>query len=230
MGQKVSPTSFRISYHRRWLARWFGLGERYVTYFKEDHAMRTLLDKRLHNMSVDRVEIERSPDLLNIIIHTARPGLIIGRGGTGAEELRRDLQKLIKRKTAVRIDIQEYKSPEASAAIMAESIVEQIEKRMPFRRVMKQVLAKILASRDIKGGKIRVGGRLNGAEIARTEHLEEGSLPLQTLRAEIDYAKRTAHTAYGTIGVKVWIYKGLRFEDKRELSNEGISQKEKLDL
>lgn len=217
MGQKVSPTAFRISYHRRWLARWFGLGERYVIYFKEDHAIRALLDKRLHNMSVDRVEIERSPDLLNIIIHTARPGLIIGRGGTGAEELRRDLQKLIKRKTAVRIDIQEYKNPEASAAIVAESIVEQIEKRMPFRRVMKQMLAKILASKEVKGGKIELGGRLNGAEIARTEHLEEGSLPLQTLRAEIDYAKRTAHTAYGTIGVKVWIYKGLRFEEKEKV-------------
>ncbi|TSC74395.1 MAG: 30S ribosomal protein S3 [Parcubacteria group bacterium Gr01-1014_44] len=213
MGQKISPTSFRLSFNKEWRSRWFGLGKKYTEFFREDYAIRTFLDKKLKNMSVDRIEIERSPDVLNIIIHTARPGLIIGRGGTGAEDLRREIQKKIKRKTAVKIDIQEFKNPEISSLIMAESVVEQIERRLPFRRVMKQVLSKIMANkREVRGAKLELAGRLNGAEIARTEHLEEGSLPLQTLRAEIDYAKRTAYTTYGTIGVKVWIYKGMRFE------------------
>ena len=215
MGQKVSPTSFRISFHKKWLSRWFGLGKKYSLFFREDFAVRQFLNKKLKNMSVDRVEIERSPDTLTIIIVTARPGLIIGRGGTGAEDLKREIQRLIKRKTAIRIEILEYKNPESSAAIMAESIVEQTERRLPFRRLMKQVLAKIMANKkEVKGAKIEMSGRLNGEEIARTEHLEEGSLPLQTLRADIDYAKRTAYTTYGTIGVKVWIYKGLKFEEE----------------
>lgn len=213
MGQKISPTSFRLSVQKGWLSRWFGLGKKYIQFFREDYTIRTFLSKKLKNMSVDRVEIECSPDVLNIIIHTARPGLIIGRGGTGAEDLKRDVQRLIKRKTAVKLDIQEFKSPETSAAIMAESIAEQIERRLPFRRVMKQVLSKVTANRkEVFGAKIELAGRLNGAEIARTEHLEEGNLPLQTLRANIDYAKRTAYTTYGTIGIKVWIYKGLTFD------------------
>ncbi len=213
MGQKISPTSFRLSVNKRWRSRWFGLGKKYTEFFREDYAIRKFLEKKLKNMSVDRVEIERSPDVLNIIIHTARPGLIIGRGGTGAEDLRRAIQKSIKRKTAVKIDIQEFKNPETSSSIMAESIAEQIERRLPFRRVMKQVLGKIVANKkEIKGAKLELSGRLNGAEIARTEHLEEGNLPLQTLRAEIDYAKRTAYTTYGTIGIKVWIFKGMNFD------------------
>ena len=125
------------------------------------------------------------------------------------------IQKLLKNKVSIRVEIQEIKNPEASAMIMAESIVDQIEKRTPFRRIMKQTLAKIIASKEVKGAKILLGGRLDGAEIARSEHLEEGNLPLQTLRAEIDYAKATAHTTYGTIGIKVWIYKGEKFEDKK---------------
>lgn len=176
--------------------------------------MRRFLSQKLKNMSVDRVEIERSPDLLSIDIHTARPGLIIGRGGTGAEDLKKEIQKLMRRKSGVRIEVQEYKNQETSASIMAESVVEQTERRLPFRRVMKQSLAKIMANKkEVQGAKIEMAGRLNGEEIARTEHLEEGNLPLQTLRADIDYAKRTAYTTYGTIGVKVWIYKGLKFEE-----------------
>lgn len=227
MGQKISPTSFRIGVHKGWRSRWFGLGKKYTEFFREDYAIRTFLNKKLKNMSVDRVEIERSPDVLNIIIYTARPGLIIGRGGTGAEDLKKEIQKKVKSpdaqrsgprqnrrgKTAVKIEIQEFKNPETSASIMAESVAEQIERRLPFRRVMKQVLSKIMANKkEVLGAKLELAGRLNGAEIARTEHLEEGNLPLQTLRAEIDYAKRTAYTTYGTIGVKVWVYKGLRFD------------------
>lgn len=214
MGQKISPTSFRLSFHKKWLSRWFGLGKKYTRLFREDYVVRQFLNKKLKNMSVDRVELERGPDALRVIIFTARPGLIIGRGGTGAEDLKKEIQRLVNRKGGVRLEIQEYKNPEISAAIMAESVVEQTERRIPFRRVMKQMLAKIVANKkEVKGAKIEMSGRLNGEEIARTEHLEEGSLPLQTLRADIDFAKKTAFTTYGTIGVKVWIYKGIKFEE-----------------
>lgn len=210
MGQKVSPISLRLGIHRDWASRWFG-GSKYPGYLKDDLGVRAFLEKRLKSMSVDRIEIERGTDTLNVSIFTARPGLIIGRGGAGVEEIKQGLAKLLKGKLAVRLEIQEIKSPESSAAVMAEAIADQIEKRIPFRRLLKQTLAKIIANRDVKGAKIQISGRLDGAEIARTEHLEEGSLPLQTLRANIDFARATAHTTYGTIGVKVWIYKGQVF-------------------
>ncbi len=210
MGQKISPTSFRLSVNKDWKSRWFS-AKKYPQFLKEDVAVRKFLEKKLKNMSVDKIEIERSPDVLSIVISTARPGLVIGRGGTGIEDLRADIAKLIKRKTAVRLDVQEFKNPESSAKIMAEQMTEQIEKRLPYRRVLKQTLAKIMANRDVKGAKVRMSGRLDGKEIARTEHLEEGSLPLQTLRAVIDFAEATAYTTYGTVGVKVWIHKCLKF-------------------
>ena len=211
MGQKVSPTSFRTGISKDWASRWFG-GRKYVRYLKDDVAVRSFLAKKLKGMSVDRIELERGTDLLNVIVHTARPGLIIGRGGTGVEELKLAVHKLLKKKVSVRIEIQEVKNPESSATIVAESIADQIEKRMPFRRLMKQTLFKIMASKQAKGAKIKLGGRLDGAEIARTEHLEEGNLPLQTLRADIDFARATAHTTFGTVGIKVWIYKGEKFD------------------
>ncbi len=210
MGQKVSPTSFKLSVTKDWKSRWFS-AKKYSEFLQEDMILRKFMGQKLKNMSVDRVEIERSPDVLSIIIYTARPGLIIGRGGTGIEDLKRETQKLIKRKTAVRLDVQEYKNPETSASIMAESMAEQIEKRIPYRRVLKQSLTKILANKNVKGAKILLAGRLDGNEIARTQHLEQGSLPLQTLRADIDYSRATAFTTFGTVGVKVWIYKGLKF-------------------
>ncbi len=210
MGQKISPTSLRVSINKDWKSRWFS-SKKYSQFLKEDLAIRKFLTQKLKNMSVDKIEIERSPDLLAIVVSTARPGLIIGRGGTGIEDLKVQIQKMIKRKTAVRLEVQEFKNPETSAHIMAEQMAEQIEKRTPYRRVLKQALTKILASRDIKGAKVALGGRLDGNDIARTEHLEQGNLPLQTLRADIDYAKATAHTTYGTVGIKVWIYKGLKF-------------------
>ncbi|MBI2062749.1 MAG: 30S ribosomal protein S3 [Candidatus Yanofskybacteria bacterium] len=200
----------RISVNKDWLSRWFNV-KKYPEFLKEDVAIREFLSKKLKNMSVDRVGIERSPDVLAITVHTARPGLIIGRGGTGIEDLKRELVKIVKRKTAIRLDIQEFKNPETSAKIVAEQMAEQIEKRIPYRRVLKQSLARILSNRDVKGAKVALGGRLDGNDIARTEHLEQGSLPLQTLRADIDFAKFTAHTTYGTVGIKVWIYKGLKF-------------------
>lgn len=211
MGQKISPTSLRLGINKDWASRWFG-GRKYSSYLKDDLKVRTFLEKKLKNMSVDRIELERGTDTLNVAIYTSRPGFLIGRGGTGIEELKAQIAKLLKRKIAIRLEIQEIKNPELSAAIMAESIVEQIEKRIPFRRIMKQTLSKMMSNRDMKGAKIMLGGRLDGAEIARSEHLEQGSLPLQTLRADIDYAKATAHTTYGTVGVKVWIYKGQKFD------------------
>lgn len=211
MGHKISPTSFRIGIQKDWASRWFG-GKKYVPYLKDDVAVRDFLTSKLKNAGVDRVEIERGTESLNIIIFTARPGLLIGRGGGGIEDLKISIRKLLKNKIAVRMEVQEIKNPETSAAVMAESIVEQIERRIPFRRIMKQTLFKIMANKQNKGAKIQLGGRLDGAEIARTEHLEEGNLPLQTLRAVIDYVKATALTTYGTIGIKVWIYKGEVFE------------------
>ncbi|OGM95957.1 MAG: 30S ribosomal protein S3 [Candidatus Yanofskybacteria bacterium RIFCSPHIGHO2_02_FULL_38_22b] len=210
MGQKISPTSLRMGISKDWASRWFG-GRKYSDYLKDDLRVRKFLDTKLKGMSVDRVDIERGTDALNVVIFTSRPGFLIGRGGTGVEELKSAIHKLLKKKISVRLEIQEIKNPEFSATIMAESMVEQIEKRIPFRRVLKQTLSKIMANRQVKGAKIMMGGRLDGAEIARSEHLEEGSLPLQTLRADIDFAKDTAMTTYGTIGVKVWIYKGEVF-------------------
>jgi len=211
MGQKISPISLRTGINKDWASRWFG-GRKYKDYLKNDLRVRTFLEKKLKNMGVDHIELERGTDSLNVIVHTSRPGFLIGRGGTGVEELKEMIRHLLKKKIAIRLEIQEIKNPELSAAIMAESMVEQVEKRIPYRRIMKQTLSKIMANRQAKGAKLMMGGRLDGAEIARSEHLEEGSLPLQTLRADIDFAKATAITTYGTVGVKVWIYKGEKFD------------------
>lgn len=213
MGQKISPISLRIGIQKDWSSTWFG-GKKYIPYLKDDLAVREFLDKKLKGMGIADIRIQRGSDVLNVIITTTRPGLLIGRGGTGIEDLKKAISTCLKKKVPVRLEVLEFRNPEESARVMAEVIVEQIEKRIPFRRLMKQTLIKIMSSRGVKGAKIYMGGRLDGAEIARAEHLEEGSLPLQTLRADIDYAKATAHTTFGTIGVKVWIYKGEKFEEK----------------
>lgn len=200
----------RVGVNREWASRWFG-GAKYPQFLKDDVAIREFLAKRLKNMGVDSVLIERGNNAVRITIHTARPGLIIGRGGTGVQELNQKLGKLLKFKVPVQLEIQEVKNPDSSAAVMAEFIVDQIEKRTPYRRIMKMTMQKIMASRDVKGAKLQLGGRLDGAEIARLEHMEEGALPLQTLRANVDFVRATAHTTYGTIGIKVWIYKGNIF-------------------
>lgn len=214
MGQKINPTSLRTGIQKDWASTWFGGRNKYIPYLKDELKVRDYLDRKLKGMGVADIRLERGSDILNVIITTSRPGLLIGRGGTGIEELKKAINTLLKKKISIRLEVQEFRNPEESAKVMAESIVEQIEKRIPFRRLMKQSLTKIMTSRAVKGAKIYMGGRLDGAEIARAEHLEEGSLPLQTLRADIDYAKATAHTTFGTIGVKVWIYKGEKFEDK----------------
>jgi len=219
MGQKTLPISMRIGFTQDWRSRYFSKRET-IRYLKDDVKIREFLNKKLRFMSVARIEIERTPGQLKVIIFTSRPGLIIGRAGSGSEELKKEIEKLIQRdnftsqnlrstnSVPVRIEIQEYKGPETSAAIMAEQIVERVEKRVPFRRIIKQALAKMMSNREIKGAKIGIKGRLDGSEIARTEHLEQGLMPLQKLTADVDFAKDTAYTTYGTVGVKVWIYKG----------------------
>ncbi|MBI2003461.1 MAG: 30S ribosomal protein S3 [Parcubacteria group bacterium] len=207
MGQKISPVSMRVGLTQDWRSRYFSKRDG-IKYLKDDFKVRQFLERKLRFMSIARVELERTPGQLKVIIFTSRPGLIIGRSGSGSEELKKEIDKLVSGSVPVRIEIQEHKGPETSAEIMAEQIVERIEKRVPFRRVIKQALAKIMSNREVKGAKIGIKGRLDGGEIARTEHLEGGLMPLQKLTADIDFAKNTAYTTYGTVGVKVWIYKG----------------------
>ncbi|PJE59840.1 MAG: 30S ribosomal protein S3 [Candidatus Portnoybacteria bacterium CG10_big_fil_rev_8_21_14_0_10_44_7] len=216
MGRKVHPFIFRIGQTTNWKSRWF-LQKNYALFLEQDVRMRDFLEKKLKRAGLDRVEIERSAGKIDVHVFSARPGLIIGRGGSGVEELRKTLQKIVDKKSTaqkqtVKLNIEEVRDVNAKAMVVAGQIVEQIEKRMPFRRVLKQTLEKVAQSKGVLGVKIAVAGRLNGAEIARREWLSKGKIPLQTLRANIDYATATAFTTYGTIGVKVWIYKGEVFE------------------
>src|SRR3989344_7400585 len=191
MAQKNSPIANRLGITEDWRSRWFSV-KKYKSYLHDDLRIREYLDKRLRGFSVDKIEIERSPGQLMLRLWTARPGLIIGRGGTGIEELKNELESIIEDKMRVRLEVQEIKKPTMSAAIVAEQIAEQIERRVPFRRTMKKAFAKIIANPEVKGAKIQISGRLDGSEIAREEHTESGLLPLQTLRERIDYAQNTA--------------------------------------
>jgi small subunit ribosomal protein S3 len=218
MGQKVHPKIFRINSIFTWDSKWFARKD-YQKFLEEDVKIRAFLMKDLRGAAIDRVDIERTQNNLTIVIHTAKPGMIIGRGGQGAEELK---IKLIKKflpksqnkdkKLNVNLNIQEVQKPALSAKIVADSIAMDLEKRMPFRKVMKQAIDKVEKA-GAQGVKVGISGRLNGAEIARREKLSWGNIPLQNLRANIDFATGTAFTAsYGTIGIKVWIYKGEVFK------------------
>ncbi len=215
MGQKVSPVGLRLGVHRNWSSRWFG-GAKYPAFLKDDLAIRKFLEARLKNMGVDSITIERGNNAVRVTIHSARPGLIIGRGGTGIQDLQQRLIKMLGGRVPLQLEVAEVRNPDSSAAVVAEYIVDQIEKRMPYRRLMRQAMTKIMASRDVKGAKLQLSGRLDGAEIARLEHLEQGALPLQTIRADVDFVRATAMTTYGTVGVKVWIYKGEVFENEQK--------------
>lgn len=215
MGQKVHPMIFRIGQTTDWKSRWFNQ-KKYKNYLKEDLKIRDFITSKLAKAGLERIEIERSANLIRIIIYTSRPGLIIGRGGTGIDQLREQLQKIIRSgqkpiKQELRLEIEEIKQPESHANIMAQIIAEQIERRIPYRRVIKQALDRISQNKNVEGAKVMIKGRLDGAEIARKEWLSKGKIPLQTLRANIDYAWSTAYTTYGTVGIKVWIYKGEIF-------------------
>lgn len=223
MGQKVHPIAFRLGITQNWRSRWFNK-KQYQQFLKEDYYIREFLVKKLVKAGIDMVEIERLANAINIVIMAARPGLIIGRGGTGIEDLKKDLRSLLHKKLKValkvdlRLTVEEVKGAETRAAIIAQGIVEQIEKRMPFRRVMKQTIERVSQNKDVQGVKVMIKGRLDGNEIARKEWLRKGRIPLQTLRAAIDYAPATAYTTYGTIGIKVWVYKKEVFvkEEKKE--------------
>lgn len=205
MGHKVNPTGFRLGVIRGWDSRWFA-NRTYKDLVREDAKLRTLIHKRLANAGVARIEIERlAGTQISVAIHTAKPGIVIGKSGENVERLRQALETASKKK--VRLSILEIRNPEVDATLIAHSIAEQLEKRISFRRAMKQAVQKAMRQ-GAKGIKVIVGGRLGGAEIARTEKEVEGSVPLQTLRANIDYGLAEAHTTYGVIGIKVWVYHG----------------------
>ncbi len=216
MSKVVHPYAHRLVTLRDWKSRWFATDNAFVDNLKVDVTVREYLEKRLRGYYVSSVEIERSQKAVRIIIRTSRPGMIIGRSGEGITKLKTDLMKQLKRaKLAVNDDIKleivEVANPEADAKIVAFMIAEGLEKRMPYRRIMKQLVEKVMTVRGIQGAKFYVGGRLGGAEISRSEVIKRGSIPLQTIRADIDYARERAHMPYGDIGIKVWIYKGQVF-------------------
>ena len=213
MAHKVHPKAYRLKELSNWKSRWFNK-KKIPQNLEEDFKIRKVLDKKIGKLGVEKVEIERFPGKLMIIIYSSRPGLIIGRGGGGIEELRKEIERKVFKgeKKELKIEIREIKDPWSSAVLTAQWIAQQLERRMPHRRVIKQAMEKVMASKGNKGARIEVAGRLGGAEIARREWLQKGKLPRQTLRSDIDYAEERAFCTYGTIGIKVWIYKGERFD------------------
>lgn len=215
------PYVQRLGINRDWRSRWFTTDpKKYREYIRTDYAIRKLLKKKLKGMSIDAVEIERDQKTLRILIKTARPGLVIGRSGEGAIQMKKEVDLLLRKlklseKPEIKIDIEEVRSIETSAAIVAQMVVEGLEKRMQFRRVMKQTVEKAMANRDVQGVRIIASGRLGGADMARREELKKGRIPLQTLRADIDFARECANLPYGVIGVKVWVYRGDVFGDRK---------------
>ncbi len=214
MGKKVNPRIFRMGQSERWRSRWFANRD-FASFLQEDVTIRRFLNLELREAGIDRVEIERSRGEITINISAAKPGFIIGRAGSGIEELKKKLQhKFLGKNMKLNVNITEVSVPSLSPGVIVEAIRADIEKRIPFRRVMKQNIDKVMKA-GAKGVKIMVGGRLNGAEISRSEKLVEGKIPLQTIRADIDYSRGVAHTVYGVIGIKVWIYKGEYFDKKK---------------
>jgi len=205
LGQKVHPRGLRLGIIKDWDARWFARGQDYAELLHEDMGIRRLIDRRLSQAGISRVEIERFANRVKVTIHTARPGMVIGRGGTGAEALKQELERLTHKQVSV--NILEVRSPEIDAKLVAENIASALEKRISFRRAMKQAITRAMRG-GAKGVRVIVSGRLGGAEIARSERSWEGTVPLHTLRADIDYGFAEARTTYGQIGVKVWIFKG----------------------
>lgn len=235
MTHKVHPKVFRIKEISDWISRGFYSSRANISagghdkkdfakYLQEDFEIRKFLNKKLAKIGIENIEIERFPTKINIIINTARPGLIIGRRGEGIEELKKELEKVIFKKHLpvtkkgkgrpfeLRLEIKEIKYPWLSANLVAQWIAQQIEKRMPYRRTLKQAIGKVSLHKEIQGVRVQVAGRLDGHEIARTEWLRKGKLPRQTIRADIDYGTARAYCNYGVVGVKVWLYKGEKFD------------------
>lgn len=221
MSHKVHPYSHRLPIIRDWKSRWFALPKNHKNFLRDDVLIREFLQKKLREFYISSIEIERSQKSTRIIIKTSRPGMIIGRSGEGAVKLKIEIMKLMRKKKMnipeeLKIDITEVPTPEADAAVMAYAIAEGLEKRLPFRRVTKQAVEKIISARGVKGVRILLSGRLGGAEMSRSEDVKKGNVPLQTIRADIDFARERAHLSYGHIGIKVWIYKGEIFADENQ--------------
>ncbi len=221
MTHVAHPYVQRIGVNRDWKSRWFTTDpKKFREYLRTDAVIRQFLAKKLKGMSVDTVEIERNQKEIRIIIKTARPGLVIGRSGEGATKLKKEIDMLLRSskvtdKPEIKLDVEEIRSPESSANIVGQMIAEGLEKRLTFRRVMKQTIEKVMANRDVEGVRLTLSGRLGGADMARREELKKGRIPLQTLRADIDFARVTARLPYGAIGIKVWIYRGQVFADRK---------------
>ena len=207
MGQKVDPNGLRIGVIKPWEAKWYADKNHFADNLVEDDKIRKFIKKKYYDTAISKITIERAADKVVVGIYTARPAVLIGKGGAGVEELMQEVQKLTTAGKKVSVNIMEVKHPDADAQLVAESIAKQLENRASFRRSMKQAMARALKA-GAKGVKTKVSGRLDGAEIARSESYHEGSIPLQTLRADIEYGVATAHTTFGAIGVKCWIYKG----------------------
>ncbi|MDH4330804.1 MAG: 30S ribosomal protein S3 [Candidatus Moranbacteria bacterium] len=213
MGQKVNPKSLRIGITTTWRSRWFA-DKDFAKNLKQDIELRRAIMKKWKSAFISDVEVEKSAGTIRIIILTSRPGVLIGRGGSGIEDITGFIKSnfFAGKKIDLKIEIREVKNIEKDAGLIAQQVAEQLEKRMPFRRVLKSTLEQVEKNRDVKGVKIEVSGRLGGAEMSRKEWLSKGTIPLHTLRADIDFARNTARTGFGAIGVKVWIYKGEVFE------------------
>jgi small subunit ribosomal protein S3 len=231
MTHTVHPYAHRLGIIRDWKSRWFAIDKKT---FREnivvDEAIRSFLKKRLKGMHVADTEIERTQNEVRVIVHTARPGLVIGRAGENATKLRAELNKIVKKvapthNRKVMLDIMEIRQPETSAAVVAQMVAEGLEKRMPFRRVLKGTIEKVMATRDVIGVRIVLSGRLGGADMSRTEQLKRGRIPLQTFRANIDYTQYEAKLPYGVIGIKVWIYLGDTFNEKDRAGSPSRSSK-----
>ncbi|MFA6407480.1 MAG: 30S ribosomal protein S3 [Candidatus Paceibacterota bacterium] len=223
MAQKINPNTYRLGITLPWASRWFFT--RKSRYFlEEDHAIRTFIREKIKDAGIAGLSIERTSDVVRVNVQAARPGLIIGRGGKGIEELREKLLKIVKKLRvenkvplifSFNLNVEELKRTDVSSGVLAQQIATDLEKRQPYRKLMKRAIESTMQNRDVKGIKIKLSGRLNGAEISRVDWLAKGRMPLQTLRAIIDYAEATSFNSYGTIGVKVWIYKGEVFDEKR---------------
>jgi small subunit ribosomal protein S3 len=223
MTHVAHPYAQRLGIIRDWQSRWFVRDRKqFKEYLKADTMLREWLKKRLKGMYVAGIELERGQGTLRIIVKTARPGMLIGRSGEGVQRLHKEITKRLTKLNLtempeIKLDIEEVRNPEANAQIVAEMVAEGIEKRMPFRRVLKQTVEKVMANREVKGVRISLSGRIGGSEMSRSEEVKKGRVPLQTLRADIDFARVEAYLAYtGLVGVKVWIYKGDVFENEKQ--------------
>jgi len=217
VGQKIHPIGFRLGYTKEHLSRWYADSKRYPSLLQEDHQIRQYIEKNLSNAGISQVRIERKADQIDLEIHTARPGVVVGRGGSGIDALRTGIQASLGGSRQIRINVMEVSQVDADAALIAEYIVGQLERRVSFRRVVRQTIQRAQRA-SVQGIKIQVSGRLNGVEIARTEWTREGRVPLHTLRADIDYSYKTAKTTYGILGVKIWIFKGEIIPGQEEVA------------